>query len=119
MRGIQLSREVRQANGSVDLFFSCTNSNHQVLKVCLEIKKAHHSDVESAISTQLPAYMASEQTDAGIYLVLWLKHQKFDLPKKYANIAVLQQALKKNNPDNSSIMVLILDCTKPLSPSTL
>jgi internalin A len=35
VKGIQLSREVREANGSVDILFSYTNADQEILKVCV------------------------------------------------------------------------------------
>ena len=37
VRGINLSREVKEANGNVDILFSCTNMHKQLLKVCIEV----------------------------------------------------------------------------------
>jgi internalin A len=117
VKGINLSREVREAAGSVDILFSHTNKDNKVLKVCLEIKKAHHQNVDIAIKTQLPLYMTSAETEAGIYMVIWFKHKSFILPKNYNSEDELLEKIEQNNPDNDKISVRILNCCKPISPS--
>lgn len=117
VKGINLAREVREANGSVDILFSSTNKNLQVLKVCMEIKKAHHAKVETSIETQLPLYMKSSGTESGIYLVIWFKHDEFLLPRKFDNEKNLINAIEKNNPDKKNISTRIINCCKKTSPS--
>ncbi len=117
VKGIKLAREVQEANGNVDILFSCTNKQEQVLQVAVEVKKAHHQDVESAINSQLPKYMESMGTESGIYLVLWCKSNSFDEPKKFSSKKGLLDSIQKNNPDTSNITVRLIDCCKPLPPS--
>lgn len=117
VRGIQLSREVHEANGSVDILFSYTNVDQKVLKVCVEIKKADHNDIETAIKTQLPEYMKSAGTDSGIYLVIWLKNKKFIKPAKYKSESALVDAIGKNNIPPNNILIKVVNCCKRVSPS--
>ncbi|MES2588812.1 MAG: COR domain-containing protein [Bacteroidota bacterium] len=118
-RGINLSREVKEGNGNVDILFSCTNKDNEVLRVCVEIKKSHHQDVETAINTQLPVYMKSAGTQSGIYFVVWLKNDSFKEPKKYKTLKDLKVAIDKNNPDKNNFAITILNCTKRVSPSKI
>jgi len=117
VKGIQLAREVREAEGNVDIILTTKNQRNEILKVCVEIKKAHHADVETAIKTQLPMYMESANTDAGIYLVIWLKNRHHDFPKKYQTPKDLANAIDIHRPTGRDISTLIFDCCKPVSPS--
>jgi internalin A len=118
-RGINLQRETKEANGNVDLMFSYTNENKDLLKVCVEIKKSHHQDVETAIQTQLPEYMRSAGTECGIYLIFWLKNENFKQPAKFESPNELKKAIEMNNPDSGNISVTIIDCNKATSPSRI
>ncbi len=119
VQGIQLSREVYEANGSVDVLFSFTNMHNQIVKVCLEIKKGHHDHVDTAIRSQLPLYMESSNSDKGIYLVLWFKNERCDVPKRFSDIDHLKLEIDRNNPDEQSISTIIIDVNKGLSPSKI
>jgi hypothetical protein len=116
-RGINLAREVKEANGNVDILFSYTNQNKQLLKVCVEIKKAHHDNVLFAMNSQLKDYMTSSETDAGIYLVVWLKNKAHLGPKNFKTEKSLREALDKNNSYPKQISVKTIDCSKGPSPS--
>lgn len=117
VKGINLAREVRHANGSVDILFSYTTKDNRILKVCVEVKKAHHKDILTAIKTQLPMYMESAETHVGIYLVVWFKNSNFIEPRKFESPKLLESEIVKNNPDSENITIQILDCNKSISPS--
>lgn len=117
-KGINLSREVKEANGNVDIILSTKNDEDKLLKVCIEIKKAHHNDVTTAIKTQLPKYMESTETDSGIYLVIWQKNENHPYPKKFNSMDSLYLEIAKNNL-NSNISTKILNCCKVESPSKI
>ncbi|HXO73781.1 MAG TPA: hypothetical protein VN824_01100, partial [Puia sp.] len=117
VNGIQLTREAREGNGSVDIAFSYTNRDRQLLRVCMEIKKAHHQDVGSALNMQLPVYMDSMGTKEGIYLVIWQKNGKAGKPAGFANEEELARRLGELNQNPDNVAVQIIDCCKPVSPS--
>ncbi len=119
VHGIHLGREVREANGNVDLLFTYTNEDNNILKVCVEIKKANHQHIETAIGTQLPEYMRSSGTDAGIYFVAWLKNETFTEPNKYKNEMELFKAIESNNKEPNNISIKLINCTKRTSPSRI
>jgi len=119
VRGINLSREVREANGSVDILFTYTRRDNVILKVCLEVKKADHNDIETAIDTQLPAYMQSVGTNSGIYLVIWLKNSDFQQPKKYDDGSQLLLNIQKRGSEPAGISVRLINCNKGLAPSRI
>jgi len=118
-KGINLSREVKEANGSVDIIFSYTSQEQKNLKVCLELKKSHHPDITTAIKTQLPAYLKSANTESGIYLVIWFKNKQFQSPKSFVSQDDLIKAISKNNLDDKNISLKVINCSKPISPSKI
>lgn len=119
VRGVHLAREVREANGSVDILFTYTNREKEILKVCVEIKKAQHQDIETAVRNQLPEYMRSVGTDAGVYLVVWLKNDSFPEPKKYMTTNDIVAAIEVNNLMPQNISIKTINCTKRTSPSKI
>jgi hypothetical protein len=117
-KGIQISREIVAANGSLD--FLCTyTSNGHLFKVGIELKKAHHENLLNGLTQQLPEYLKDEGTKHGIFLVLWFKNDNFRQPAKYVSIPVLIKDLEKNVPKKYQFKIMVIDCTKPLSPSKM
>ena len=116
MKGIQISREVEAANGSLDFYFSY-NTGTELMKVCVELKNAHHDDLKHGIQSQLPLYIRGVGKKEGIFLVLWYKNDIFDKPKKYASVTELESFLLTQVPSKFKIKPLIIDCTKKISPS--
>lgn len=114
-RNIKIHREASSANGQIDFTFSYLNYS-----VCLEVKKAHHDNVEKGISNQLKTYMDSERSKFGIYLILWYKSVNgYSKPTKYNSIKQLTTAVYRNVPEGYHILVKVIDCSKPTSPSNL
>lgn len=90
------------------------------LTVCLEIKKAQHAGVEYALNTQLVAYMQAANTQAGIYLVLWLRPPASKAQAaRYASPAALADYLARHATPDYQVATYVLDCTKPTNPSKL
>jgi hypothetical protein len=116
--GIQLSREVESANGEIDFLCSFTYNN-RVLKTCIELKNAHSPKYELGLTKQLPAYLKSERTKYGLYIVLWYKGDDFSNPKTFDSKDVLQTYLEQKRPKGFKIEVIIVDCSKPVVPSKL
>lgn len=115
-KGIQISREVVAANGSLD--FLCTyNYNGNLFKVGIELKRAHHNNLLHGLSQQLPEYLKDEGTKHGIFLVLWFKNKNFMQPAKYDSITALINDLEKNIPKKYQFNIMVIDCTKHPSPS--
>ncbi|MCD4794824.1 MAG: hypothetical protein K8R54_16430 [Bacteroidales bacterium] len=123
---ITIEREIYSANGSIDMYFERNNE-----KLCLEAKLAHHPDIETAITTQLPEYLDGKKTKKGIYLVFWFKtgndkipiSQKdaklWDEPRKYNSTYELKQVLEKNKPNGYDIDIKIINVSKPQTPSEI
>jgi len=113
--GIKISREPTCANGSIDINFTYLN-----FCVCLEVKKADHQEIESSIRNQLITYMNGERTDYGILLVLWYKSEYgFSYPSKFTSTEQLKNTLLEQIPNNYKIDIIIVDCSKPTSPSKI
>lgn len=116
MKGIQISREVEAADGSLDFYFSY-NTGTELMKVCVELKNAHHNTLEHGIESQLPLYIKGVGKKEGIFLVLWYKNAIFDKPKAYDSVRDLESFLLSKVPPKFKIKPLIIDCTKKVSPS--
>ncbi len=117
-KGIQISREVVAANGALDFLCSYTRDG-ELFKVCIELKNAHHGEVTAGLTKQLPAYMKDEGTKDGIFLVLWYKSESFPEPAKFQTIEALKTFLEHLIPKNHRIKIMVIDCARPPTPSTL
>ena len=117
IKGIRVSREVFASDGSVDFHFHYTKDNSS-LNICIELKNAHHDNIEHGIKSQLPLYIKDVGHKEGIYLVLWYKTNEFNQPNRFNTINELEQYLLQNIPKNFNIKPLIIDCTNKASPST-
>jgi hypothetical protein len=116
--GIQISREVVAANGSIDYLCSYTKDD-RLFKVGIELKNAHYGDLAHGLASQLPAYLQDEGTPDGIFLVLWYKNTNHPYPGKYKTPKELSDDLQKVNPSKYRIQVMVIDCTRNPSPSNL
>lgn len=111
-QGIKIVRENVIANGKIDMTFTYLN-----FTICLEVKKAHHSDILTGVNKQLSEYMIGEETQFGIYLILWYKSPNgFDRPSKYFSLDELISKIEVDR-DDFQYRVLGIDCSKPTSPS--
>ena len=115
-KGIQISREVEAANGGLDFYFSY-NIGTEILKVCVELKNAHHTELAHGIESQLPLYIRDMGKKEGIFLVLWYKNDRFNKPKAYDTVKDLNSYLLSKVPKRFKIKPLIIDCTKKVCPS--
>jgi hypothetical protein len=117
--GIQISRESESGNGSIDFLCTYTTSEGILTKTVIELKNAHNSKIEKGLTSQLPEYLKAEGTKFGIYMVLWYKGSSFNYPTKYEDIEHLKSELESLNPKSFKVKIIIVDCTKPISPSKL
>ena len=122
-KGISVVREPVSSEGEIDMLFTYTNSQGRLLKICAEVKKAHHDQIESAVGTQLKRYLDSQRTKFGIYIALWFKYPnkknivRFNKPTKFDTMNELFSAIELNKPAGYQIDTIIIDCTKSKSPS--
>ena len=117
MKGIRISREIVASDGSLDFHFSYTK--HDVLmNVCVELKNAHHGNLQHGITSQLPLYIRDVGVKEGIFLILWYKSENFNEPNKFQTISELETFLKRVSPKKKyRIRAIIIDCTPKDSPS--
>lgn len=112
--GIKIIRENVIANGKIDMTFTYLD-----FTICLEVKKAYHSDILTGINKQLSEYMIGEETLFGIYLILWYKSPNgFNKPTKYLSLDELISKIEINR-DDFQYRVLGINCSKPISPSKI
>lgn len=75
-----VSCEPRAGGGSVDFCVYAHVENVGQAKIAIEAKKAHSADLEHGFTHQLPEYMERLETRHGIYLVYWLKSDRYPRP---------------------------------------
>jgi len=114
-KGIKVIHEIIASDGKLDFHFYY-NKNEVPMNLCMELKNAHE-DVAHGISTQLPLYIKDVGNKDGIYLVLWYKSEEFNAPKKFETKKKLETYLLNLIPKKFRIKILIIDCTKKISPS--
>lgn len=119
IKGINISKEPEISNGKLDFLFSYTDKTNELLKVCMEVKKAHHKNLIEGLTLQLPQYMKASRTKNGIFMVLWFKGTSFNDPPEYNTIEDLNLFLKENLPLDLDIKIIIIDCSKPVVPSKM
>lgn len=118
LKYISIAREPQVSEGKIDLLLTYNPSRTKLIKLCVEIKKAHNK-VELGITKQLPAYLKGMQTERGIYVVLWFKGEYINEPKEFQDIGELKIALDKISPTEYKIETVVLDVNKIESPSKL
>lgn len=80
VNNFEVSCEPRAGGGSVDFCVYGHVENVGLAKIAIEAKKAHSSDLEHGFTHQLPAYMERLETRHGIYLVYWLRSDRYPRP---------------------------------------
>lgn len=70
-KNIDIMREIELGNSKLDLLFSAPLKDSNMVKICVEVKKAHADDLAHGLVIQLPEYMRRVGTDYGIYCVLY------------------------------------------------
>ncbi|WP_374580354.1 hypothetical protein [Pseudoduganella sp.] len=80
VNNFEVSCEPRAGGGSVDFCVYGHVQNVGQAKIAIEAKKAHSADLEHGFIHQLPAYMDRLETRHGIYLVYWLRSDRYPRP---------------------------------------
>jgi hypothetical protein len=109
VNGVTLHQQVGAAGGSLDFLAEAFSKEGRRLRCCIEAKKSDANDVIHGIKVQLPAYMAAQGADSGIYLVL----DYFERDRESAES--LEVLLYKASQQN--ITTVFLDLSKPMPPS--
>ena len=118
IKGIKVSRETSAADGSLDFHFYY-NKDSTSMNVCVELKNAHHNNLEHGIKSQLPLYIKDVGNAEGIFMVLWYKSSEFNKPENFNTPQDLYTFLLSLIPKKFHIKPLIINCTKKVSPSKI
>jgi hypothetical protein len=116
VKGLVFDREVRASGGSIDMLVTGA-SGGQIHRCGIELKFAHHNNVLSGVSRQLPDYMDDLEADNGIFLTIWCKGKEFPEPSKYGEISELVSELRKNVPENKKIDIIAVNASYRTPPS--
>jgi hypothetical protein len=115
IHGAKCMREVAGSGGSLDMLVVVPRGNKQ-LQVAIELKYAHHAEIENAIENQLRAYMDDLDAKNGIYLVYWCKGGVFQLPSEYENAAELKKKLTAARKADD-VAIIVVDSSPREPPS--
>lgn len=74
--GIHVVRETDEGVGILDLRCLYTTKENNAISISIEFKLAHHKKIEHGLTKQLPAYLKANQSNSGIFLVMWFKDEK-------------------------------------------
>lgn len=116
VKGLCVDREVRASGGSIDMLVTGA-ANSEISRCGVEVKFAHHQNVIHGVSHQLPDYMDDLRAEAGIYMVIWCKGDKFSKPTNYASMEELADELKRNVPKEKRIDVVSVNASYRPAPS--
>lgn len=116
IKGLAFDKEVSASGGSIDMLVTSA-ARSQLHRCGIELKYAHHANVLSGISTQLPDYMDDLDAEVGIFLVLWCKSDKFPQPSRYVDASDLVSQLRKEAPENKKISVIPVNASYRPPPS--
>lgn len=70
LKNIDVIREAQYGNGRLDFLFLGHTSAGKQVKVCVELKRSNHGDLDHGLCVQLPEYMLRCGTQFGIFLVI-------------------------------------------------
>lgn len=79
-RGIDVICESNAGSGKLDFYVVANVSGRGLVRVALEAKKADSPRLIPGFTDQLPEYMRRLGTDYGIYIVYWLKSERYPHP---------------------------------------
>ena len=98
---IDISPEANSGNGPVDFKFSSGYSN----KVLVEIKLSKNTHLDQCIDKQIPKYMAQEETDRAVYLLINVGNDK--------KVAAFHERYDKLSPVVRDKIKLVIVDAKP------
>lgn len=85
------------------------------MQVALEGKYAHSPDVVNGLHKQLPSYIRTLSADFGIYLIYWMRCERFQEPKRTREQFDNEVVTEMKIPGN--IQATLLDFSYPIAPS--
>lgn len=114
LHGYEIIQEAKSGAGALDLLAIGKLATGRNVKIAIEGKKAHSTDVLHGLQNQLPTYMEKSRADRGVYLVLWFKSQHYQHPEMTREILNAYLTSRKRLQE---IGVIIVDVSLPLAPS--
>ena len=112
MHGIEIDREVNLGRGIVDFKLS----SGAAARVLIEVKKLHSGRFWNGIERQLPAYMASDQTDAAWFLALRYRSRGAPVQRLRTLPRVIHEA---NESSSKLIRYMSIDARRKQSASKI
>jgi hypothetical protein len=113
----QVLTEARAGAGDTDFHISAYTRRGTMVQIALEGKFAHSRDVLNGLYKQLPSYIRSLSADFGIYLIYWMRCEKFQDPSDTKGDFNNRVTTAIDIPSN--IRVVLLDFSYPIMPSKL
>lgn len=80
INGFEVACESRAGGGDLDFCVYGHVEDIGLAKIAIEAKKANSPDVEHGFTRQLPAYMNRLETRYGIFLIYWLRSERYPHP---------------------------------------
>lgn len=120
--GLEINYEVGCTSGRIDLLVSGMIEKIGICNICIEIKKAHSSNLEHGLLSQLPEYMDKKGAIYGIYLILWFGNEEA-IYSRFSGYKDLNSMLKTKKFDSKyknflrDIDIFSLDVSIPISAS--
>lgn len=115
---IEVVPEYTTGVGNVDFVFIGQLKNHKNVKMCIEFKRAHASDLEHGLKVQLPAYMENLNAEYGAFGIFSFKGNLFNEPKETLHELELKLG-KWQNPISDKIRIFTYDLSHPITASKI
>lgn len=115
---IEVIPEYTTGVGNVDFVFIGKLTNHDTVKMCVEFKRAHATDLEHGLKVQLPAYMQNTNADYGVFGIFGFKGNFFDKPKNSLHDLELELGRWKE-PISNNIRIFTYDLSHQTSASKI
>lgn len=118
VNNFEVSCEPRAGGGSLDFCIYGHVENVGLARIAIEAKKANSADLEHGFTVQLPSYMERLETRHGIYLVYWLKSDRYPHPD-FQDYPTLEIAKLHPLPRTGYMRTVGLNLAFDRSPSRL
>lgn len=116
-RKIDVHREVKAAGGELDFLFTGALQDGTSVRLPIECKLAHASDIEHGISTQLPEYMRALGCEFGVYYVLNFRGREWSKPTDTDGELLLRLTKASSKAPDLRIAIRFLDLSRRQPPS--
>lgn len=124
--GVHVVRETNEGVGILDFRCLYTTKENNAISISIEFKLAHNKKIRSGLTKQLPAYLRANQSNSGVFIVMWFKDEKgkhFKEPKnrtKSEMIKFLEETSKTiGQKEGLKIDTILIDASIQPSASKL